>query len=164
MNILGIVMAKSGSMRTPDKNIAEICGRPALSYAIESLRASGVCNRIIVSTDSESYAKLALANDADDVVIRDSWSDKFTEFSVTADEARKKYELQRGTTFDAVVVSGANVIFLRPSWIRAAMTIMRDYVYNLMPIDVVGMEPYHWNVNVCRVRRGIMLQPQFFCV
>lgn len=162
MSTLGIVMAKSGSTRTPNKNIADICGSPALAYPIQALRASGVCDKIIVSTDSESYATVALAQGADDAVIRDAWSDKFAEFSVTADEARKKYEWKTGSTFDEIVVSGANVMFLRPSWIRAATTILREFVYNFMPIDVVGMEPYHWNVNVCRVRQGIMRQSTFF--
>lgn len=162
MSTLGIVMAKSGSTRTPNKNIADICGRPTLAYPIQALRASGVCDKIIVSTDSESYATIALAQGADDAVIREPWSDKFAEFSVTADEARKKYEWKTGSTFDEIVVSGANVMFLRPSWIRAAATILREFVYNFMPIDVVGMEPYHWNVNVCRVRQGIMRQSTFF--
>lgn len=162
MSTLGIVMAKSGSTRTPNKNIADICGRPALAYPVQALRASSVCDKIIVSTDSESYAAIALAQGADDAVIREPWSDKFAEFSVTADEARKKYEWKIGSTFDEIVVSGANVMFLRPSWVRAAATILREFVYNFMPIDVVGMEPYHWNVNVCRVRQGIMRQSHFF--
>ena len=161
MKTLGIVMAKSGSTRTPNKNIADICGRPTLSYPIEALKASGVCDSVIVSTDSHEYGGIALANGADDYIMRDSWSDKYAEFSVTADEARKK-TVEVDNEFEEVVVCGGNVMFLRPSWIRAATVLMREFVYNLMPIDVVGMEPLHWCVNVCRVRRGIMTQPNFF--
>ena len=139
MRTLGIIMAKSGSTRTPHKNIADICGRPTLSYAVEALRTSGVCDEIIVSTDSESYGEIALAEGADDYVMRNAWTDNFTEFSVTADDARRTFQERTGTTYDEIVVSGGNVMFLRPSWIRAAAVILREFTYNLMPIDVVGM-------------------------
>lgn len=162
MKTLGIVMAKSGSTRTPNKNIADICGRPTLAYPIEALKASRVCDAVVVSTDSEEYGSIALANGADDVAMRDAWSDKYAEFSVTADGARRKYEEHTSVTYDRIVVCGGNVMFLRPSWLRAASALMNEFVYNLMPIDVIGMEPYHWNVNVCRVRNGIMTQPNFF--
>ena len=155
-------MAKSGSTRTPNKNIADICGRPTLSYPVEVLKASGVCDAVIVSTDADEYANIALENGATDAVMRDAWSDKYTEFSVTADEARRKYEKHQNTEYQRIVVCGGNVMFLRPSWVRAATTLMSDFVYNRMPIDVVGMEPYHWNVNVCRVLHGIMTQPNFY--
>lgn len=162
MKTLGIVMAKSGSTRTPNKNIADICGRPTLSYPIEALKASGVCDTIVVSTDSHEYGSIAVANGADDYIMRESWSDKYVEFSVTANEARKKAVQEIGNEFEEIVVCGGNVMFLRPSWVRAATALMSDFVYNLMPIDVIGMEPYHWNVNVCRVRNGIMTQPNFY--
>ena len=155
-------MAKSGSTRTPNKNIADICGKPALSYPVEALKASGVCDAVIVSTDSHEYGSIALANGADDYMMRDAWSDRYAEFSVTADEARKKVARTHDSEYERVVVCGGNVMFLRPSWVRAAAALMREFVYNLMPIDVVGMETYHWNVNVCRVRQGIMTQPNFF--
>ncbi len=162
MKTLGIVMAKSGSTRTPNKNIADICGKPTLSYPIEALKASGVCDTVIVSTDSEEYGSVALDNGADDYIMRESWSDKYAEFSVTADDARRKYEEQTSVMYDKMVVCGGNVMFLRPSWVRAASVLMKDFVYNLMPIDVVGMEPYHWNVNVCRVKQGIVTQSNFY--
>lgn len=162
MKILGIVMAKSGSTRTPNKNIADISGRPSLSYPIEALRTSGICNPIIVSTDSEQYADIALRNGADGVTMRTPLLDRYAEFSVSADDARQQWEMKTGDEYDAMIVSGGNVLFLRPSWVRAAAALMTDFVYNLMPIDVVGMEPVSWGVNLCRVRRGIMTQSNFF--
>ncbi|MDE0042253.1 MAG: hypothetical protein OXT74_09470 [Candidatus Poribacteria bacterium] len=155
-------MAKSGSKRTPNKNIADIAGRPTMSYPIEALRVSGVCQKVIVSTDSEEYGEIALACDADSYVLRDAWTDKFAEFSVTANAAAKIYQEDTDYRFTQLVVCGANVMFLRPSWIRAASTLLSEFVYNQMPIDVVGMEPYHWNVNVCRIRKGIMTHSNFF--
>ena len=162
MSALGIVMAKSGSKRTPNKNIADIAGRPTMSYPIEALRVSGVCQKVIVSTDSEEYGEIALTCGADSFVLRDTWTDKFAEFSVTANAAAKRYQENTDYHFTHLVVCGANVMFLRPSWVRAASTLLNEFVYNQMPIDVVGMEPYHWNVNVCRIRKGIMTHSNFF--
>ena len=162
MQTLGIIMAKSGSQRAPNKNIADICGKPLMSYAIDALKDSGVCDRIIVSTDSYDYGKIGVESGADEYVLREPWSDKYSQMSVTADEARSKYERVAGEKYDNLVVCGANIIFLRPSWLRAAMDIMLKYAYKSMPIDVVGMEPYHWGVNVCRVWRGIMRAPHFY--
>lgn len=159
---LGIIMAKGDSVRTPNKNVLDICGKPTLAYPIASLRASAVCDRIIVSTDSDTVGELGVTHGADDYVMRDAWTDRFPEFSVTANDAWRKYQERTGDDFDVVVVSGGNVMFLRPSWIRAARLILLNYADNRMPIDVVGMEPEHWNVNVCRVRQGIMTHPNFF--
>ena len=162
MKTLGIVMAKSQSRRAPNKNIADICGRPLMAYPIESLRESGICNRIIISTDSREYGDIGVEHGADEYVLRDAWSDNFIQMSVTADDARRKYEERTGISYDETVVCGANVIFLRPSWFRAARRILREFAYKSMPIDVVGIEPYNWGVNVCRVRRGIMYAPHFY--
>ena len=162
MAALGIVMAKSGSVRTPNKNIADICGKPTLAYPIASLRASGICDKIIVSTDSEEYGEIAVEHGADAFLTRNPNTDKYAEFSITANAAALEYQADTDYRFTQIVVCGANVMFLRPSWIRAASNLLSDFVYNLMPIHVVGMEPYHWNVNVCRIRKGIMTHSNFF--
>lgn len=60
MNILAIIPARSGSKSVPHKNIRNINGKPMLAYSIEHAKASKYINRIIVSTDSNEYAKIAL--------------------------------------------------------------------------------------------------------
>ena len=90
------------------------------------------------------------------------WTDKFAHFSISANAAAKRYQEDTNYSFTQIVVCGANVMFLRPSWIRAASIIQNEFAYNQMPIDVVGMEPYNWNVNLCRFRKGIMTQSNFF--
>lgn len=59
MNILAVIPARSGSKSVPHKNIREINGKPMLAYSIEHAKQSKRINRIIVSTDSEEYAKIA---------------------------------------------------------------------------------------------------------
>lgn len=57
--ILGLVPARAGSKGIPGKNLKLLAGRPLLAHAIEAARASGVVDRIVVSTDSEEMAAAA---------------------------------------------------------------------------------------------------------
>ena len=70
MNILAIIPARSGSKSVPHKNIRQICGKPMMAYSIEHALKSKYINRIIVSTDSEEYAKIAVKYGAETPFIR----------------------------------------------------------------------------------------------
>ena len=162
MKTLGIVMATSFSARAPDKNIADVGGRPMLAYPTESLKASGVCDKVIVSTDSEKYRRIALEYGADDVVMRDSEWDNYPMYSVSADNARQKYEEDTNQAFDSVAVVGGNSIFLRSSWIRTANNILFGYLNHGMPIEAVALEPHQWSIVVSQTRRGIIRTDEFY--
>jgi CMP-N-acetylneuraminic acid synthetase len=54
--ILGLVPARAGSKGVPDKNLRPLAGRPLLDYTAESARASGVIDRLVLSTDSPAIA------------------------------------------------------------------------------------------------------------
>jgi len=54
--VLALVPARGGSKGIPDKNLRPLAGRTLLDYAARSAAASGVIDRIILSTDSEQIA------------------------------------------------------------------------------------------------------------
>jgi CMP-N-acetylneuraminic acid synthetase len=54
--VLGLVPARAGSKGLPDKNIRPLAGRTLLDYAATAAFASGVLDRVILSTDSERIA------------------------------------------------------------------------------------------------------------
>lgn len=56
---VAIITARGGSKRIPHKNIKEFCGKPILAYSIEAALASGVFDRVMVSTDDEEIAEVA---------------------------------------------------------------------------------------------------------
>ena len=58
MYCIGIIPARGGSKGVPLKNIKTILGRPLIEYSIESALASGVLDKIIVSTDSAEIASV----------------------------------------------------------------------------------------------------------
>ena len=52
MNVI-IIPARGGSKRVPGKNIKNFYGKPIIAWPIAIAQASGLFDRIIVSTDSE---------------------------------------------------------------------------------------------------------------
>lgn len=56
---VALIPARSGSKRVTGKNVRPLGGHPVLAYTIAAAMASGVFARIIVSTDSEEYARIA---------------------------------------------------------------------------------------------------------
>lgn len=65
MEVLGLIIARGGSQRVPDKNIKPLGGRPLLAYSIETAKCSRHVSRVIVSTDSESIAQVAIQEGAE---------------------------------------------------------------------------------------------------
>lgn len=59
MQILAIIPARAGSKSVPNKNIRNIGGKPMLAHSIDHAKESKTVNRIIVSTDSAEYARIA---------------------------------------------------------------------------------------------------------
>lgn len=57
--IVGLVPARAGSKRLPGKNVRPLRGHPLMAYTIAAARASGVLDRVIVSTESEAIADIA---------------------------------------------------------------------------------------------------------
>lgn len=56
---VALIPARAGSTRVPNKNIRVLGGHPLLAYTIASALASRVFATVIVSTDSEEYARIA---------------------------------------------------------------------------------------------------------
>lgn len=65
MTILGLILARGGSKRFPGKNIALLEGKPLIAHSIEAALASGVLDRVVVSTDAEDIAQAAVAAGAE---------------------------------------------------------------------------------------------------
>lgn len=58
MNIISIC-ARGGSTGVPGKNIRPLCGKPLIAWTIEQALASGLADRVLVSTDSPEIAAVA---------------------------------------------------------------------------------------------------------
>ena len=59
MRVLAIIPARGNSKSIPFKNIKLFCGKPLVTYSIETALACSLIERTIVSTDSEKIAEVA---------------------------------------------------------------------------------------------------------
>lgn len=73
MTAIAVIPARGGSRRIPHKNIRLFHGKPIIAYSIEAANASGLFERVVVSTDDREIGAIAraagafvFARDADD--------------------------------------------------------------------------------------------------
>jgi len=62
---VAIIPARGGSKRVPRKNVKPFCGKPMLAWPIEAAGAAQVFDTILVSTDDEEIARVAIGNGAE---------------------------------------------------------------------------------------------------
>lgn len=82
MNI-AIIPARGGSKRIPRKNIKEFHGKPMIAYSIEAAQQSGCFDKVIVSTDDQEIADVALKYGAEVPFLRPA--DIADDFATTMD-------------------------------------------------------------------------------
>ncbi len=62
---VALIPARGGSKRIPRKNIRDFAGKPMIAHSIGCALASGVFERVIVSTDDDEITRVALAHGAE---------------------------------------------------------------------------------------------------
>ncbi len=58
--VVGIIPARGGSKGIPKKNICLLAGKPLLVYTIEAAQEASTVSKVVVSTDAEEIAEVAL--------------------------------------------------------------------------------------------------------
>ena len=91
MTSIAVIPARGGSKRIPRKNLKLFHGLPIIAYAIETAKKSGIFDEVIVSTDDEEIAEVALGFGATIPWLRSSnlADDNATTVSVIQDAAIK---------------------------------------------------------------------------
>src|SRR6266540_1639761 len=72
MRAVALICARGGSKGIPGKNLRLLGGRPLITWAIERALAAGKVGRVIVSTDSDTVARVARAAGAEVPFLRPS--------------------------------------------------------------------------------------------
>lgn len=119
MQKLLIIPARAGSKRIPNKNFRDFLGKPLISYVINNAVQSKFFDEVMVSTNSELYAKMAQALGAKVPFMR---SDKNSDdFATTADvlkEVIENYE-KINKKFDAVCCIYPTAVLLKMDAVEA---------------------------------------------
>lgn len=104
MRNLAIIPARSGSKGLKDKNIKMLCGKPLMAYSIEAALGSDMFDEVMVSTDSDEYARIAIQYGAKVPFLRSEFAS--SDAASTWDAVSEVIEMYReiGQDFDTVCV------------------------------------------------------------
>ena len=114
MHVVAVIPARGGSKGIPLKNLAELAGKPLISYVIETCLAAESVERTVVSTDHERIAEVARRYGAEVTL------DPVIYHAVTALEAEGDHAI------DVVLTVQPTVPLLRPSTIDRAVRTLLD--------------------------------------
>lgn len=104
MSTLAVITARSGSKGIKNKNICPINGKPMVAYTIESALESRYIDKVMVSTDSETYADIARKYGAEVPFLRSSKNSDDNAKSIDVLlEVIAKYE-KKEQHFDSVIL------------------------------------------------------------
>ena len=101
---LAMIPARAGSKGVPGKNLRELAGRPLLVHAIEVAQATGLFDRIFVSTDAEATAEVARTAGAEVPFLRSA--ELASDTALVADairDALERFEAS-GEVFDTLAL------------------------------------------------------------
>jgi len=103
--MLAIIPARSGSKGLPGKNIKELLGKPLIAYSVESALRSEAITEVVVSTDDEKIADIAVKFGANCPFLRPP--ELATDSALAVDAyiyTIERLMKERLTTIDSVVI------------------------------------------------------------
>lgn len=97
---IAIITARGGSKRIPRKNIKEFLGSPIIKYSIDAAIAAGCFDEIMVSTDDDEIAKIAIELGAKVPFMRSK--ENANDYATTANVIREVIDVYKhqGIEFD----------------------------------------------------------------
>lgn len=126
MKSVAVITARGGSKRIPRKNIKPFLGKPIIEYSIEAALKTGVFNEVMVSTDDEEIAQVAVNAGAKVPFLRSE--NTSNDFATTADvllEVVDSYE-RIGTSFDKVCCIYPTAPFVTANALKTAMMLLEQ--------------------------------------
>ena len=120
---IAYIPARSGSKGVPGKNIRMLCGKPLLGWIVQAALDTGLFDKVMVSTDTQEFADVAVSCGAwvpflrDPEFAKDSTS---TVETICSDKARLE---EKGEAFDVFCLLQATSPLCRPEDIAGALAL-----------------------------------------
>lgn len=108
MKTIAIIPARGGSKRIPHKNIIDFLGKPMIAWTIEAALESKLFDRVLVSTDSQEIADVAIRYGSEVPFLRAEYADDITPVSEATLSALIQSEKYWQESYDCVVQLMAN--------------------------------------------------------
>lgn len=142
MNAVAIITARGGSKRIPGKNKKEFLGKPIIRYSIKAALDSGLFEEVMVSTDDEEIAKIAIEAGAKVPFLRSKeTSDDYATTDDVLMEVLEEYEKQ-GRTFAYMACVYPTAPFVTAQKLQTALRLLQDHrASGVMPVVRFSFPP-----------------------
>lgn len=157
-SVLGLIPVREGSKRLPGKNVADLGGKPLLAHTIEQANAASELDRVVVSTESDAFRRIACDHGGEAPFARpdELATDDATNKDVV-EHALGWFERTKDTTFDIVCMLQVTSPFRTAADIDGALKTLRETdatsVVSTAPFDT----PPFWAVE----KKTEYLRPYF---
>ncbi len=142
MTAIAIITARGGSKRIPGKNKKLFLGKPIISYSITAALKSGIFDEVMVSTDDEEIAKIAVEAGAKVPFMRSA--DTAGDYATTDEvllEVLQEYKAL-GKSFDYMACLYPTAPFITHIRLREAFEkLLKTGAAQLMPVTVYSFPP-----------------------
>lgn len=142
MPSLAIIPARGGSKRIPRKNIRSFCGKPIIHYPIAVALQSGLFDEVMVSTDDQEIADVAIQGGAKVPFLRSAATSNDT--AVTAaviSEVLHRYR-EKGVEFDRLCCIYPVTPLLQAKHLKEAAALLEaENVESVQPVVRFGFPP-----------------------
>jgi len=126
-NIVAIIPARAGSKGLSGKNIRKLFDKSLLEINIELLKKISTIDRIIVSTDSQEYADIAVQAGAEAPFLRPKeLSGDYASTEDTLIHAINWLKERENYIVDIVVFQQVNDLFKRQEWVEECINSLLD--------------------------------------
>jgi CMP-N,N'-diacetyllegionaminic acid synthase len=160
---VALIPARSGSVRVPHKNVRPLQGHPLIAYTIAAARDSGVFDAVMVSTDSEDYARIARHYGAEVPFLRDPDIAGSTSPDIEWVMAVLQRLTAEGRPYDAYSILRPTSPFRKPQTIQRAWTAFTEAAGadSLRAVEKVEQHPGKmWVVRGGRMVPLLPLSPE----
>lgn len=137
--VLGLVLARSGSKGLKDKNILPLMGQPLLCWPIKTLLSVPAIDKVLVSTDSKEYQRLAILAGAEAPFLRPDHLASDNASSIDAIEHAICYLDNRGESYDYVVLLEPTSPFTEGKDVCDALELLKNNVDAADAVVSVGL-------------------------
>lgn len=162
---IGIIPARMGSKRIPNKNIRNFCGKPMILHIIETARSSKLFDVLHVSTDSHEISNLVASQGLEVDFLRPSYlADDHTPIMPVLKFVLEEY-LKNGAEFDCVALLMACAPMITADDLRGAAALFDLHDKQQAVLGVAEYPcPVEWAFR--REPNGVLLpvQPGMFSV
>ena len=155
MSNIAIITARGGSKRIPKKNIKEFCGKPIIAYSIQAAIDSGLFEEVMVSTDSDEIADIAMQYGAQIPFMRsEATSNDFATTEDVLKEVIRRYG-EAGRSFENFCCIYPTAPFVTAKKLKDSYELLSaEDVFNVVP-----MVPFSFPPQRGMVRKGKFTEP-----